>query len=132
MADRLANLRRIQAVQKQLVRLGDWRVAMAEQACRELEADRERLRGYIVGEGALGVPLSKAALKSLDRVEKRRTGAMAQRDAERARQDALRRRDHVIAGMAEDAALAARRADEDRDMKLTMEAWLAAHGASLP
>jgi hypothetical protein len=132
MADRLASLRRIEAVQKQMVRLSDWRLALAQQACRDLEADRERLRGYIVGEGALGVPLAKAALNSLDTIEKRRAAAIAKRDAEIGRRDALRLRETVVARMTEEAALDARRAEEDRDLKTTMEAWLVARDASLP
>ena len=132
MADRLSSLRRIEAMQKQMVRLSDWRLALTERACRDLDGERERLRGYIVGEGALGVPLAKAALKSLGAVEKRQVTAIAARDAEIGRRDALRRRETVVARMAEEAAFDAKRAEEDRDLKTTMEAWLAARSASLP
>ncbi len=132
MADRLAILRRIETVQKQMVHLSDWRIALAEQVCRNLADDRERLRAYIVGEGLLGVPLAKAALKSLDGVETRRALADAARDAEIKRRDFLRRRERVVATMADEAALVAARADEERDMKVTIEAWLAARSASLP
>ncbi len=94
MADRLASLRRIEAVQKQMVRLSDWRLALAQQACR--------------------------------------AAAIAKRDAEIGRRDALRLREAVVARMTEEAALDARRAEEDRDLKTTMEAWLVARDASLP
>lgn len=132
MTDRLRSLRRIEAVQIQMVRRAEGRLAAAERACRDNEADKARLRDYVAGEGALGVPLARAALASLQSVDRRLAAAERERMAQRAALDLLRRRERVVATMADAAALAARRAAEDRDLAATMEAWLAGQGASLP
>ena len=132
MADRLASLRRIEAVQKQLVRLSTWRIEKAEQECRRLDADRERLRSYIAGGEALGAPLAKAALKAADTIDTRRAGAERGLQAERALLATRKARDHVVAAMAESAAVVARRAEDDRTLSMTIDAWLATPDASLP
>ena len=132
MKDRLATLRRLEAVQKQLVRLSTWRAEQAEQACRELDADRDRLRDYIVTVGAVGAPLAKAALKSAERIETRRVTAHRALQTELTVRATRKAREHVVSAMVEDAALASRRCEEDRDLATTMEAWLATSDASLP
>ena len=131
MANRLAALERIQAVQAQMVRLTEWKLAAADKACRHLKADQERLRDYVAGENALGVLLAKAALKSMDAVESKLVQAEQVRALETDRLGALKRRENVASSMRATAAVEARRSEEDRDLAQTMEAWLASRGASL-
>ena len=127
MADRLKSLRRIEAVQQDMIRLAEWRLAAAETACRAFAADAARLRDYVSGEGSLGVTLGRSALKSLDVLDRRLAVAEQERVAQRAKLDALRRRDHVLGAVKRRAAAAARREDEARDLAMIMEAWLAAN-----
>ena len=130
MADRLKSLERIQAVQAQMVRLTEWRLAAAERACRTLADDQVRLRAYVaceglVGESALGAPLAKAALKSIHGVDRKLVEAERDREIEQQKLGALKRRERVAAAMTEQAQASARRADEDRFLATTMDAWFA-------
>ena len=145
MADRLKSLARIQAVQAQMVRLTEWRLAAAERTCRALSEDQMRLRAYVSGEGqtseglasegpagesALGAPLAKAALKSIHGVDRKLVQAERDRDAEHHKFGVLKRRERVAASMTEQAQALARRAGEDRDLRLTMDAWIASRDAA--
>jgi predicted nucleic acid-binding Zn-ribbon protein len=131
MADRLKNLLRIAEVQKQMVRLSEWRLAAADRTCRDLAADQARLQGYVVEEGALGVSLAKSALRSLHRLDRRLGDAERRRDNSKAALDASKRREHAVNDMTESARRAAERAQEDRELALTLETWLAAKDTSL-
>jgi hypothetical protein len=132
MADRLKSLQRIGRVQKQLVRLCEWRLASADQKCREFAADQARLQGYVIEEGALGVPLAKAALRSLHALDRKLAAAERERDSNKLALDKAKRRDHAVSNLTDDVRKVARRTDEDRELAATMESWLAAHDTSLP
>ena len=130
MASRLKSLERIQAVQTQMVRLTEWRLAAAEHACRDLVGDQTRLREYVsgaglAGESTLGAPLAKAALKSIHAVDRKLAQAERDREAAQRKLGTLKRRERVVASMTEQAQATARRADEDRDLARTLDAWFA-------
>jgi hypothetical protein len=132
---KLKSLKRIETVQKQIVRLGEARLASAEQACRDLAADQARLRDYVGTEGSLGVSLAKAALKSIHTVDRRLVLAERERETRKDRLREQRKRESVVGRMAKATAVVARRADEDREVALAVDAWIAAasaKGASLP
>ena len=129
MADRLKSLRRIEAVQADMIRLAEWRLAAADKACRELAEQAARLRDYVAGGGSPGVMLSRAALKSLGDIDRRLATAEQDRVAQRTLLEALRRRDHALDAVVQRAATAARRDGEARDLAATMEAWLASKPA---
>ena len=125
MADRLKSLRRLEAVQTDMIKLVEWRLTTAETACRELSADAARLRDYVSGEGSLGVTMGRAALRSLGDLDRRLAAAEQDRLAHRAKLDALRRRDHALGSVVRRAAEVERRDSEARDLAVTLEAWLA-------
>ena len=132
----LAGLKRIEAVQAQMVRLGEARLAAATLAAQSLAADAARLRDYLSGDGAdgaasalpLGAPLVRAALKTSLAIERRLAAAEGEKQVQVRRLDELRRRAGVVERMATDAAVAARRVEEDRALAQAMEAWLARRG----
>lgn len=132
MADRLKSLKRIAAVQKQMVRLSEWRLFAAERTCRELTGDQSRLQGYVVEEGALGVPLAKAALRSLHTIDRKLATAERDRAVNRAALDRSKRREQTVDDLTESVRRTAQRADEDRELAMTIESWLAAKATSLP
>ena len=132
MADRLKSLRRIEAVQAQMVRLAEWRLAAAERSCREAADDQARLRDYIAADDPHGLPLARAALQSIKDVDRKLASADRERTVQKTALDHLRRRERVASAMAEAAAAVARREGEDRDLTVTIEAWLAAQSTSLP
>ena len=125
MADRLAALKRIQGVQTQMARLAEWRIAAADRACRVLADDQARLREYVSTDGSIGVALAKAALKSIIEVDRRLVRAQTDRACENAKLVELKRGERVVTTMHDEAAVKARRADEDRDLARTLDAWLA-------
>ena len=137
MADRLKTLRRIEVVQGELIKLTEWRLTLADKACHDLAADGTRLRAFIGGPddgsndgnhdgAALGLKLARAAQKTLGVLDRSLAAAEKDRTAQRAKLDALRRRDHAVHAATRRAETAARRDEEARDLAATMEAWLAA------
>ena len=125
MADRLKSLQRIAKVQAEMVKLAEWRIAAAERQIEALAQDRARLVDYVSTTGALGVPMAKAALRSMTVVDRRRDEIERARSAEAERLDGLRRRDRAVAAHADLAAREARRAGERIELAAVMEAWLA-------
>ncbi len=134
---KLAGLKRIEAVQAQMVRLGEARLAAATREAETLAADAARLRDYLAGDGMdgaapaaipLGAPLVKAALKTSLAIERRLAAAEREKGEQAERLAELRRRAGVVERMAADATVAARRVDEDRALAQAMEAWLAREG----
>ena len=127
MRDRLTALRRIEAVQAEMVKLAEWRLVEAERRLGALRADQERLRDY-VGGGALGAPLAQAALRSIQALDRRIAESERERAQETQKRDTLRRRDKALGAMVDGAARAARRQAEASELATTMDAWLARQG----
>ncbi len=136
MTDRLKTLRRIEAVQGEMIKLTEWRLAAAERACRDIAADARRLRGFIGGHdeesidgdfdrGPLGSTLTRAAQKALGSLNQRLAAAEQDRAEQRAKLDTLRRRDHAVHAATRRAATSARRDEEARELAAVVEAWLA-------
>lgn len=123
--DRAKSLQRIAKVQAEMVKLCEWRVAAADRQIADLAADRARLADYAASEGSLGEALAKMALRSMTTIDRRDSEVRRRCEIEKARLDTLRRRDHAVAAMADAATTAARRAEDARELVLTMEAWLA-------
>lgn len=131
MTRRLKSLERMASVQAQMVRLAEWRLATAERVCHDLNDDKTRLRAYVADEGSLGVPLAKAALRSLDMLDKRLEAAEILRSESLATLDAATRRRRAIDEFTGRVRATVRRAEEDRDLAATVDAWLATHDISL-
>jgi hypothetical protein len=127
--ERLASLRRIARVQAQMTRLCEWKLTRAEQTCRDLAEDKTRLQSYVVEQGSLGVPLAKAALRSLHALDTRLSEAQLVRDESRVGLDRSKRRQRTVAEIEGRVETVVRRADEDRDLATTLDAWLAARRA---
>ena len=129
MSDRLNALRRIEAVQSEMIKLAEWRLAAAIQACRELEETRTRLSEYAAGDGALSATLAEATFRSLQGIDRRRAAAERERAAQREKLDVLLRRGRALDNATRQAAETARREDEARSLAETMDAWFAARSA---
>lgn len=132
MTARAKTLQRLADVQKQMVRLSEWRVAGAERARRDLAEQSELLSRYVVEEGALGEPLARAALRSLHRLDGQLSCAERKRETDKAALVAAKRREHVVDALADTATKETRRASNRADLAQTIEAWLVACKTSLP
>ena len=128
-ADRSKSLARIRAVQDDLVKLARWRLSQAERAQRELTTAKSTLDGFIEGPESAGAPLAEAALRSLKTVGKRLALAENERRIQHGKLDDLLRRDQALDAACRRASLAARRAQEARDLRDVLEAWNAARSA---
>ena len=128
MADRLKALRRIEKVQADMAKLAEWRIAVAEQRIAALAKDRAGLADYVTAEGGLGVPLAKAALRSMLAIDRRSAEAERIRAIEREKLGALRRRERVVAAAVGVAEREARAAADAAELAAIMEAWLAQRG----
>jgi hypothetical protein len=132
MADRQKSLRRLVAVQGQMVRLNEWRLAQAEQSCRMIEESQTRLQTYVVEEGALGATLARAALRSLHGLDKLLAEAERQRAASQKALEGAKQRAKTAEKVSDRVGREARRSAEDRELARVVETWLAAKGTSLP
>ncbi len=130
-SDRARSLARIAAVQAEMVKLAEWKLAAARRDRDALDEERRLLATFVGGEEALGAGLARAALRTA-RVIDVRLAQVEERDRRSggASSTKLRRRDKAVTGMAGEARQAARRGDEAVALGETMEAWLAR--ASLP
>ena len=124
MAERAKSLRRIAAVQQEMVRLSEWRVAAAGRLCQDLADDKTRLQGYVVEQGALGVNLAKAALRSLHGLDGRLAQAERLRAASQTALVEAKRRAHVADGLFDRVDRMERREQEGRELAATIDAWL--------
>ena len=129
-SERAKSLARIAAVQAKMVELAEFKLDAARSRRDSLDADRALLSALVGGEQALGAGLARAALRSARALDARIGQAGTEIAALQGELVALRRRDHTVASMAEDARGAARREEEAKALDETMEAWLAR--ASLP
>lgn len=129
-SDRARSLARIAAVQAEMVKLAEWKLAAARRDRDNLEEERRLLATFVGGEEALGAGLARAALRTARVIDVRLAQVSDAIAALESQLQSLRRRDKAVAGMAGDARQAARREDEAVALGQTMEAWLAR--ASLP
>ena len=129
-SDRARNLARIAAVQAEMVKLAEWKLAAARRDRDALEEERRLLATFVGGEEALGAGLARAALRTARVIEIRIAQVEDAVGSLESQLRSLRRRDKAVAGMAGEARQAARREDEAVALGQTMEAWLAR--ASLP
>lgn len=129
-SDRAKSLARIAAVQAELVKLAEWKLAAA---CRDRDAladERRLLASFVGGEEALGAGLATAALRTARVVEVRMAQVATEIAGLQSQLQSLRRRDKVVVDMAGEARRSAQREGEAVALSETMEAWLAR--ASLP
>ncbi len=129
-SNRAKSLARIAAVQAELVKLAEWKLAAASRDRDALEEERRLLAGFVGGEEALGAALAAAALRTARVVETRMAQVAREIAGLESQVQSLRRRDKVVADMAGGARRAAQREDEAVALTETMEAWLGR--ASLP
>ena len=129
-SDRARNLARIAAVQAEMVKLAEWKLAAARRDRDALEEERRLLATFVGGEEALGAGLARAALRTARVIEIRIAQVEDAVGSLESQLRSLRRRDKAVTGMAGEARQAARREDEAVALGQTMEAWLAR--ASLP
>ena len=131
MRDRLKALKRVLAVQKQMVELAEWRLAASQRQHAELKADQVRLHEFVSGE-SLGPLLSAAAFKrgrSLQDAVARADVVLATRTQHG---DAMRRRESLAEKLVDKAVAEADQAAEKRNLQETIEAWSWGKDASFP
>ncbi len=129
-SDRARSLARIAAVQADMVKLAEWKLAAARRDRDNVEEERRLLATFVGGEEALGAGLARAALRTARVTDVRITQIAVEIAALENQLRDLQRRDKAVAGVTRDAREAARREDEAAVLGETMEAWLAR--ASLP
>lgn len=132
MTDRAKTLERLATVQKQMVRLSEWRLTQAERSCRELAENQLRLQSYVVDGGALGVPLAKAALRSLQGLDTQIAAAETRRALSRTKLETAKQREKAVDEISDRVGRAAQRKAEDRALGEVVETWLAVKVTSLP
>ncbi len=129
-SDRARSLARIAAVQAEMVKLAEWKLAAARRDRDALAEERRLLATFVGGEEVLGAGLARAALRTARVIDVRLVQVESGIAALEDQLDNLRRRDKAVTGVAGEARQAARREEEAVALGETMEAWLAR--ASLP
>lgn len=130
-SDRARALKRIAAVQADMVKFADSKVARAQATRSRVVEEIGHLSSFTSGEGALGPTLTRAVLRTAKSLESQRIAAERDVDAALAVLQAAKRREHAAKALCEDAGRAARREAEGKALSDTLEAWLAGR-SSLP
>ena len=132
MRDRVKSLKRVLAVQRQVVRIAEWRLGTLKQQCVELKADQVRLHEFVSGGERLSPQLSAAAFKTGQSL----IGAILKREGEASRQsvhtDAMRRREKLAEQLVDKVVAVADQAAEKRALEETIEASAWRDDASFP
>ena len=131
MRDHVKSLKRVLAVQQQIVKLAEWRLNASQRQSVELKADQVRLDDFIAGENLTPL-LSVAAFKRGKTLQI----AVARVDAAVATQtlhsDAMRRREKLAEKLVDKAVREAEQVAEKRHLEETIEAWSWREDASFP
>ena len=132
MRDRDKSMQRVLAVQRQVVRLAEWRLGVLKRQCTEIKADQVRLHEFVSGGEALSPLLSAAAFTRGQSL----IADGAQREEQALQQsrhtDAMRRRERLAEKLVDDLRAKADAAAEKRDLDETLEAFAQRDPASFP
>jgi hypothetical protein len=132
MRDRSKSLERVLAVQRQVVRLAEWRLGTLKQQCTEIKADQARLHAFVSSEEALSPLMSAAAFKRGEAL----LGAIVKREAETKMQtthtDTMRRRERLAEKLVDKVRAELEHAAEKRHLEETIEASAWRDDASFP
>ena len=132
MRDRGKSLERVLAVQRQVVRLAEWRLGALKQQCTDLKQDQARLHSFVSGEDVLSPLMAAAAFKRGQVL----LGSIVEREAEAAHQtthtDTMRRRERLAEKLVEKVRAEIDHAVEKRQLDETIEASAWRDDASFP
>jgi hypothetical protein len=132
MRDRSKSLERVLAVQRQVVRLAEWRLGTLKQQCADIKADQARLHAFVSNEEALSAVMSVAAYKRGQSL----LNSIVTREAETATQethtDAMRRRERLAEKLVEKMRSENEQSAEKRRLEETIEAAAWRDDASFP
>ena len=132
MRDRSKSLERVLAVQRQVVRLAEWRLGTLKQQCADIKEDQARLHAFVSSEEALSPLMSAAAFQRGQSL----LGAIVKREAEAATQttyrDTMRRRERLAEKLVEKVRAEIECAAEKRHLEETIEASAWRDDASFP
>ena len=132
MADRRKSLGRVLVVQRQMVRLAEWRLGLLKQQCAEIREDQTRLHAFVSDEDALSPLLSDAAFdrgRSLLQASVEREGQL---EAQSHHTDTMRRRERLAEKIMGRLKSEAEQAEEKRSLQDVMEAFASRDDASFP
>ncbi len=132
MADRAKALGRVLAVQRQVVRLAEWRLAALQRQCAEIKDDQACLQAFVAGEEALTPLLSAAAFGRGQSLLQAAAERESQAQAQSVATDAARQRERLAEKLVEAVRAEARRAAEKRHLEEAVEAWARRGDASFP
>ncbi len=132
MVDRVKSMKRVLDVQRQVVRLAEWRLGVLKQQCIQIEEDKARLHAFVSADEALSPLLSAAAYGRGQALLK----AGAERAGEEAVQsrltDSMRRRERLAEKLVDRLQAEADLAAEKRSLQEVIEAWAGRDDASFP
>lgn len=132
MRNRSKSLERVLAVQRQIVRLEEWRLGKLKQQCVEIKEDQVRLHAFVSDEDVLSPLMSAAAFKRGQTLLR----SFVKREAEHATQsthtDLMRRRERLAEQLVDKVRAEMDRVAEKRDLEETIEAMASRDDASFP
>jgi hypothetical protein len=132
MRDRSKSLERVLAVQRQIVRLAEWRLGTLNQQCAGIKEDQARLHAFVSSEEVLSPLMSAAAFQRGQSL----LGAIVKREAEAATQtthtDTMRRRERLAEKLVEKVRAEIKHAAAKHHLEETIEASAWRDDASFP
>lgn len=132
MADRAKSMGRVLAVQKQMVRLAEWRLGVLKQQAVEIREDQRRLHAFVSDEEALSPLLSAAAFDRGRALLKASIERDAQVEEQSRLTDTMRRRERLAEKLVDKLEAAAGQEAEKRQLQEVLEAFGQRGDASFP
>jgi hypothetical protein len=125
-------MKRLLAVQGQMVQLAEWRLGALNRQATELKEDQLRLRDFMSGDERLSPLLSAAAFKRGKMLQGAIVGADAKAVAQTRHRDAMRRKEKLAEKLVEKIVAEADRAAEKRQLSEIIDAMPPKDDASFP
>ena len=132
MADRAKSMKRVLDLQRQVVRLAEWRLGVLKQQRIQIEEDQARLHAFVSADEALGPLLSAAAYGHGQALIKAATERSGEEAAQSRLTDSMRRRERLAEKLVDKLQAEADRATEKRSLQEVIQAWSSRDDASFP
>ena len=132
MTDRAKSMARVLAVQRQMVRLSEWRLGVLQGQCAAIKEDQQRLHAFVSSEEALSPLLSAAAFARGQALLVAASEKKQRAEAQSHLTNSMRRRERLAEKLVDKLQAAAEQAAEKRSLQDVIEAFAQRGDASFP
>ena len=132
MADRAKSMARVLAVQRQVVRLAEWRLGVLQGQCAAIEEDQKRLHAFVSSEEVLSPLLSTAAFERGQALLQAASERKQQAETQLCLTDSMRRRERLAEKLVDKLQAEVEQAAEKQSLQEVIEALAHRDDTSFP